>query len=594
MQRLNFLPALLLATLFAAAASAQPGLSITERDARDLAEFERQAVAAKANGETTVSITLDLPPALWYFDLNPGDPYPAWFVSRASLLKTFVPDALQPYINMEHAGRIRGILEERSRILARLGLKGHWSSTEPQVLPEGFFQAHPKLRGPRVDQPNRARVAHFAPCVDQPEVLELYRQGLRAMFQALPTVHSFNFLTQDSGSGFCWVPALYPGINGHSDCKDRPMEERVAGFLTLFKEVGAEFGIDVTLNMNPITPRQWMLPSFSSQQADAIVRALPRGIALQRREGPDGRRFTGQVGGGGAFGNSGAFYPVAGFSYPTIGGGSATALLERLTTLRATASSQVGEAHADDLLTIWTSMNEVQDRLDALNFGAMIRFGHILGRWINRPLVPFPEELTAEERDYYRRHLFQARSEEQADNLVDIQGMLMYQGWGAKMLFQRVIETTVPAAETALARARNLATNASSEALRVEWDLNARRIEAIILLLKSADNVVAFQAHLDRARELGLQPEINPPLGVQSDWARTDMMEIARREIDIAVRLIELIESTDQPIIDMAPTPEEEYVMRLGPNLVEQLRTKIRTMNSRWLDYDRIFSVPNP
>jgi hypothetical protein len=42
----------------------------------------------------------------------------------------------------------------------------------------------------------------------------------------------------------------------------------------------------------------------------------------------------------------------------------------------------------------------------------------------------------------------------------------------------------------------------------------------------------------------------------------------------------------------MAPTAEEEYVMRLGPNLVEQLKLKIDIMNAHWMDYDRLFTRP--
>jgi hypothetical protein len=72
------------------------------------------------------------------------------------------------------------------------------------------------------------------------------------------------------------------------------------------------------------------------------------------------------------------------------------------------------------------------------------------------------------------------------------------------------------------------------------------------------------------------------------------MMEIARKEIDNTVHLMELIRDSDEPIIDMAPSQEEEYVMRLGPNLLAQLQRKIDTMNAHWRDYDRIFTVPNP
>jgi hypothetical protein len=560
--------------------------------ATDLGAFESIVIKAKELGNTRVELSRNIPPSLWQFD-SPGDPYPAWYVDNPGLLKIFPPDELKLFVDMDYAKRASAIIEERCKILRKHGMKGHWSSSEPQVMPKTFFQTYPKLRGPRVEQPNRSRIARFSLCVDQPESLRLYREALKNMWSRCPEIESFSFLTQDSGSGFCWAPSLYPGINGHSNCKNRRMEERIAGFMKNFQEAANEFDITVTMNINPIGPRQWMIPTFSPQVLDAIVRLLPPGMAVQGREGPDGRRFSDNSDLYHAdVASRSVFYPVVGV--PTRGSGRSNGNhVERLIAQRNAAVEEVGEELSDELLTVWISLGDAQIKLDALNFGGMLRFGHTLGRWINRPLVCFPEELKPEEKDYYQRHLFQSRTEGQADNLVDIQGMLMYQGWGAKMLFQRVIETTIPDVRRAHSSARRIADNAKDEKISREWELNAKRIEAVICLLKSADNVVAYQAHLDRADALDLKPEYNPPLGVQSDWARTDIMEIARKEIDNTVHLIELIESTDEPIIDMAPTAEEEYVMRLGPNLVEQLKLKIDIMNTHWMDYDRLFTRPN-
>jgi hypothetical protein len=419
------------------------------------------------------------------------------------------------------------------------------------------------------------------------------------------------------------------------------MEQRVSGFLVNLQQVAREAGHEIVINLTPIAPRQWMIPSFPPQIQAAIVKSLPRGLALQGQEGPDGQPFA-FGGGGGA--TAGAFYPVIGIPVPTFGGGrggregledlpptqaegavpsarmrpvlvnlgdetmesfnvrlsKATqgkplrTLMERLTTLRAFAVALAGEEQADNLLEMWNSLNEAQRRLEALDFGGMLRFGHVLNRWVTRPMVPFPEELTAEEKNYYRRFLFQAKGEEAAGDLADIQAMRMYEGWGAKLLFQRVIETTVPQVRSALRRVERIAAAAKEEPARKEWELLGRRLEVLICLLHSADNMVAYQAHLDRASALGLKPEQNPPLGAQPDWARADMMETARKEIDNAVRLKELIESTRAPLLDTAPTSEEETIMRLGPDLPGQLKRKIDIMNAHWRDYDRIFTAPNP
>jgi hypothetical protein len=593
----------------------------------DLAEFERKAVLSKELGATHIVITEGLPLATWEFDKD--DPYPEWYMHHASLLKIFPPKDVLPFVDKDYADKVSAILEKRCEILRKLGLKAVWNANEPAVMPEAFFTAHPELRGPRIDQPNRSRKARFAPSVDEPETLRIYRESMQLLLKRCPEVELFNWVTTDAGSGFDWTPSLYPGINGNSNYKDRPMADRVSGFLINAQQAAKDAGHEIAINLNPIEPRQWMIPTFSPDVLQAIVRLLPRGLALEGKEGPDGRPFAG---GGTGGGGGGIFYPVVGIVVPSfnpIGGSSGAAtgeipthvvinlgdattmdfnyrllkatrgvpmrtLLERMTALRAFAVTEVGEDQADNLVEAWSALNDAGKNLNILNFGGMLRFGHLLNRWITRPMVPFPDELSTAEKKDYQQFLFQAKGEEQADNLIDIQAMRMYEGWGAKMLFQRTIELTEPQMRTALSRVERIRDAAKDEAARQQWDLTAKRLQAVIYLLQSADDMVAYQAQLDRVKNLGAKPEVNPVLGVQSGWDRTDLMETARKEIDTMMNLECLLESTKEPILDLAPTPAEETIMRLGPNLATQLKHKIDTMNAHWRDYDLLFTMPNP
>ena len=622
----------LLNAFLAAVGPAQPaapaGLAddAGRRESADLAQFERKAVLAKELGATHLVITEGLPLATW--ELDAGDPYPAWYVHHASLLKIFPPPDVRPFVNAEYADRVAGILGQRCAILRKYGLKAVWNANEPAVMPEAFFTAHPELRGPRLDQPNRSTRAHFAPSADAPETLRLYRESLQLLLKQCPEVELFNWVTTDAGSGFDWTPSLYPGSNGNSNYKDRPMADRVAGFLINAQQAAREAGHAIEINLTPIAPRQWMIPTFSPDVLQAIVQRLPRGLAVEGREGPDGRPFAG---GGAGGGGGGPFYPVVGLVVPSFAGGGrggasagpaservvlnlgdATTidfnyrllkatrgapmrtLLERLTALRAFAVGEVGEDQADGLLDAWNELNEVQRNLDILNFGGMLRFGHVLNRWINRPMVPFPEELTAAEQQDYRPFLFQAKGETEAADLVDIQAMRMYEGWGARLLFQRTIETTLPLLRAAIGHVERIRNAAKDDAARQTWDLAGRRLQAVSYLLQSADHMVAYQAQLDRVKHLGAKPETDPVLGVQSAWDRTDLMETARSEIDTMVNLQRLLKSSSEPILDLAPTPGEETIMRLGPKVADQLTHKIDTMNAHWRDYDRLFTVPNP
>ena len=93
--------------------------------------------------------------------------------------------------------------------------------------------------------------------------------------------------------------------------------------------------------------------------------------------------------------------------------------------------SRVGEGGASALLDAWLALHRVQRDADILNFGGTVFYiGSVHQRWLTRPFVPFPEELTQEETQYYRKYQFQARSEDRARDLGDLQGTRQYQGLG--------------------------------------------------------------------------------------------------------------------------------------------------------------------
>jgi len=582
--------------------------------------FERFAARARQLGATHVAITEDIPPSLWEMDV-PGDPYPAWYVYHPGLLKVFPPAALEKYVDTGYAERVAALLEARCRVLRRLGLKAFYSANEPHVLPEAFFRDHPELRGPRVDHSNRSRAPRFAPCVDRPETLALYAEAMRKLLERLPEVEVFSFTTTDAGSGLCWTPALYPGLNGPSWCQRRPMEDRVAGFLTALNNAATGMGRHITVDLVEIAARSWMLPTFD--RPELIARKLPAGLAVNHLEGPDGRRVAIQRYGGGG----GEFAPVVGVPRPIAlmralmagtrapgtrlvvspgnpaNAGLTLDVLEAYrnaaprnevdlwTALHSLAFRAAGKDKADDLISLWMATDDAERYLGTLNFGPILTMGGILGRWVNRPLVPFPENLTDAEKSYYRPFLFQAKGDEQAGDLVDIQAMRMYEGWGARLLVENVIEK----AAASVSRAEGLAYRiGAGSATPGEWELLGQRLAALECLVRGSGDVVEYQAQLDRVKSLGGKPDPNPVLGAQSGWDRTDLMRLARNEIDNAMRLRQLLLSAKGPLLDLAPVPAEETIRRLGPDLPAQLQRKMDIMNAHWEDYKRLFTTPNP
>jgi len=585
-----------------------------------LQEFEDYVVQAKKAGATHIEITGDIPPSLWQMEKNPEDPYPAWFIYQPAIMKIFPPEKLQSYMDMEYARQVQELFVARSEIIHKHGLKAFYSTNEPHILPEEFFIDYPLLRGPRVDQVNRSRTARFAPDVDRPEMLDMYREAMQMLLEKLPTVEKVSFLTTDSGSGLCWSQGLYPGKNGPAWCEHRPMADRVKDFMMALKEGAEAAGIRIQVEMHGINPRQWMLPTFEDPQK--IDEGLPEGFSVS------GHKTVREVL---SIGTGYAFYPpILGvpnplgsaqgimdglqspdtpviFSFPPIPGFNFGFKLyqkmqekrpandvEMLAALREMAVEMAGESYADDLMVIWQRVYSVDQHLEALNFGPVFIMGNMLGRWVNRPMVPFPEDLTEEEKSYYRPYLFQAKGEEQANNLIDIQAMRMFEGYGARLLVQRVTELAMSDLNVARQATAHLIEGAGDLSKKTKWELLDKRLAVVESFTRTVDNMVGYQALLDLAKSDGIEPESNPVLGTRGSWKRQELTRLARDEAENAAELRELLLNTESPLIHTAPSPELETIRRFSPELPDHLKRKIDIMMAHWLDYNRLFTRPNP
>lgn len=604
----------------------QEGTSKQEKQLiqKNLLKFEAFVAKAKEHGATHVRITENIPPSLYQFDVE-GDPYPAWYIYHADLMKVFPPAKLKPYVNMQYAEFLASILEARCEILRKYGLKGQYWSGEPHILPEKFFIDNPELRGARVDHPNRSRTARFAACVDQPEVLAMYWESMQTLLKRCPEVEIFQLKTSDAGSGFCWTNALYAGRNGNSNCEHIPLEDRVSRFMINLKGAAKEVGKNISINITPIGPRQWMPHTFENPKL--LSSQLSKGLTISNFSNAAGESKNSRPSWGGE-----EFYPVTDLSNPVRTAESLTRYYrndihkdsilivsyadpsnldfnlglyevfenskpknqaEMMQALRSYAIELAGENGADDLLEIWLSLERISNDLKVLNFGSVLQFGPILARWINRPLVPFPEELSSEEIKYYRPFLFQAKGEEQANNLIDIQAMRMFEGYGARMLVQRVYEMVMSHLTKAEKLAKGLWEKETDLSRKVEWNNLVNRLAVLHSLVQTIDNVIAYQALLDLAHSRGVKPEENPVLGTAPSWDRQEIQHIARNEIDNAAGLKKLLDSSPVPLIHTSVIPEYETSRMLGPELPLQLKNKIDIMNKHWTDYNRIYTAPN-
>ncbi|MBD3374565.1 hypothetical protein GF406_05955 [candidate division KSB1 bacterium] len=576
-------------------------------------EFQDFADQVKALGATHVTITAeDLPLAYW--ELKPeNDPYPAWVMTNPGLLKIAPPDHIEPFIPSEYSKKIMSVIRERCKILKKLDLQAVFHTFEPQMLPDSVFIEHPEWLGPQVDNPMRARVSRFAPSMSHPQVLEFYTQAVETLIKDCPEINILEMRTNDSGAGIEWSPALYAGANGNSLYRSMAMEERIFKFLSALQKGALSQDSDLDVHIYN-----------AKDDEQRIAKHFDPGMAIDNREGPDARRFKAQV--GSLLYYRRAFAPVPGIPWPftfleelqTATDSDAKRLFiaigdrfnkdlylqiyekfraqptfnlsDRLSFLHDVAQARVGTENAAMLVNLWMFLKDAEDLSHYLSAGGTVFIlGCVHQRWLTRPFVPFPEELTDEEKDYYRRFQFQSRTEAHAKDLLDLQASRFIDGFNGYRLVSRLLHRI----KSNVRNARRLADRLYSETNEEQFRVLRQRLKVFSRLIENVDHAMAYQVHLDRLKKADTEPEMNPPypfLRPADLWTRLQLMSIAREEIDTITALIELLqkEERNQPLLDRAGQPDEEYHRLLAPKIIDQLQKKLYIMRSHWEDYNRI------
>lgn len=620
----------MLATALATAALAAPRLSIDAPSA-NLDEYRALAAFAKDVGATHLS-ACQVEPSLWEWDVyGRTDPYPNWSMHRPSVYKFVVPEALKAYIPSDYAARNLAMLKARFGILREYGLKAIFDGMEPAYLPEAVYRDHPDWRGPACQHSRRAKHEYFAPCLDNAEYRKVYVEAIAELCRAAP-FESFNFLVNDSGSGLCWCPHSYPGMNGPAACQGKSYSARVVDFLSCFQEGAAAAGLGLNAKVN--IARYMQRPV----DVDAIVKALKPGQSVLGRTA-EGKTASHTVGFPNCFAEY--TYPVYGmprvarmveqlqeaqrhpeadilfalkgaddldamalarkYLHKPIGEGPAA----RAAALEAVAAEFTGEADAAHLADVWTDI----ERIESL-FAIYSQGGHVflLGgthqRWLTRPFVPFPEELTDEEKGWWRPYLFQAQDEATALNPMDLQAGEWMSGVGPQLIFgwltmervRPVFRRAIAAAEALQGKGRDAAANKYLQglAMRLAFYRDVAEFHAL---------VVQYQFHLEDWRKHHgdrLLPESSDFFRLQGEGNRLrevnayhrGMIELSRRMADE----LDAAEAAGIHLIQCAPSDKFETVMTLPPakKLAAQMRRRADVMWVHRRDHERIWRGFNP
>jgi len=96
--------------------------------------------------------------------------------------------------------------------------------------------------------------------------------------------------------------------------------------------------------------------------------------------------------------------------------------------------------------------------------------------------------------------------------------------------------------------------------------LLALRLGALICAVRNAQNVIFYQDVLDRCdRPQPLVNTLDPHRNLVWDGRSMELRRIARAEIDNTTELIGLLQQTQEPLLALAKTPQEEDVFFFSP-----------------------------
>lgn len=564
-------------------------------------DFRKVCEELRGTGMTHVVVS-DVPRSLWMWDMDRTNPYVNWSMGQCPIFKLVCPPELEAYLPIGHIRMCMDFVKARSAIARENGLKPAIISNEPFWLPEQVFRDHPLWRGARCDHPRRSRHPFFSPSLDNPEVLKMYQDAVRILVEETGT-DFLHFRTNDCGGGIDWSTGLYTGPNGRTSGEGRNMTDRVIGFLDAVQGGNRDLTVSLETDIALKEP-EWLIgASWPGLHENQILNKKDR----------DGRvvlRNTYNL----AFGrqpvrklpspmtllenllNMPAGMPVQILEIPRsdLEEGIDLWKMSQTASIRSEAdcyallakeAEKIAGPKAPDLIQAWHLLSESSRHLAHTGVNLVIQ-GVLHQRWINRPFVLRPEELTAEEKAWWRPFQFQAQTEQEADDLMNLQGIEVIRGFSASFLAVQSLQMGRNALRGAIARFRKL--DGSDPVSKT-----IRRLEIMDALLVCAQNAIRFQELRDRT---DTSPEAVPVRSLRwptrNDTRAQEFQQITRAEIDNSYRLADLLEGHMEEMM-LCTSPDREDIFVLSTELPAQLRRKAEIMLDHFGDSARFYETNN-
>ena len=230
--------------------------------------LDAHAERLRRRGVTHVMVNqglVNIPRAMY-----PDNPY-FEFCSYGHSLDKYVTSSYNEGIYYEDLlAENRRLLLHNAALARKYGVRCAIRCVEPTFMIEPFFQRHPALRGPRVDNPACSTQPVYALCPMLAETQDHYRQMIRKVLALVPEIDEMHIFTNDSGGGVCYSGHLYAGSNGPGHCRKTPTAKQAQEFCRVIAEAGREINPDF---------RVVMTSGLSPQEKKEFLDGLPPGVA---------------------------------------------------------------------------------------------------------------------------------------------------------------------------------------------------------------------------------------------------------------------------------------------------------------------------
>ena len=249
-----------------------------------------------------------------------------------------------------------------------------------------------------------------------------------------------------------------------------------------------------------------------------------------------------------------------------------------------------GHAGASRLVDAWEAMDEGFSHLSHTGLD-LIMYGCQHQRWINRPFLLFPEELSPEEKRYYRAFQFQAMGETEADDLMNLQGIEGARGFTSAFLINETMQKAIGSMKKAVSLLESIQADGKTQPDPDKLNLLILRIRAEICFFENVRNAVRFQELKDRT-DRETPPVLSLRWPTRNDSRIEEFQNITRDEIENTYELMEILDGHLEDILRCV-SPEEEDIFVYSTEFIKQLKWKAETMLDHMDDGKRVYETHN-